>query len=65
MKTVYTVEEIRDYVHSVRAEGKTIAFVPTMGNLHSGHISLVTRAQELADGMHRIRPSVSRPAPLL
>ncbi len=49
MKTVCTVEEIRDYVHTVKAAGKTVAFVPTMGNLHEGHLTLVTKAQSLAD----------------
>ncbi|CAM3466694.1 pantoate--beta-alanine ligase [Parendozoicomonas haliclonae] len=49
MNTVYSVEEIRDYVRSVKAEGKTVAFVPTMGNLHNGHLTLVTKAHELAD----------------
>ena len=49
MKTVYSIEEIRDFVQTVKAAGKTVAFVPTMGNLHEGHLTLVTKAKELAD----------------
>ncbi len=49
MKTVYSVEDIRDYVQSVRAAGKTVALVPTMGNLHDGHLTLVTKARQLVD----------------
>ncbi len=49
MNTVFSVEEIRDYVRTVKAEGKTVAFVPTMGNLHNCQLTLVQRARELAD----------------
>ena len=49
MKTVYSVEDIRGYVKSVKAAGKTVALVPTMGNLHGGHLTLVTKAQQQAD----------------
>lgn len=49
MNTVKTVREVRAAVARARSEGKRIAFVPTMGNLHSGHIALVTKAAQRAD----------------
>lgn len=49
MKICHQVSELRQLLNSYRHGGKTIAFVPTMGNLHSGHIRLVEKAGELAD----------------
>ena len=49
MNTVKTVRELRAAVARARSEGKRIAFVPTMGNLHSGHVALVTKASQRAD----------------
>lgn len=46
MKVVHTIQEVRNFVKSQRTEGKSIGFVPTMGYLHEGHISLMKRAKE-------------------
>ncbi len=49
MNTVKTVRELRAAVARARSEGKRIGLVPTMGNLHSGHAALVTKAAQRAD----------------
>ncbi len=49
MNTVKSVRELRAAVAQARAEGKQIAFVPTMGNLHAGHAALVEKVAQRAD----------------
>ena len=46
-KTVHTIAELRARIAAWKQTGERVAFVPTMGNLHRGHIHLVERAREL------------------
>jgi len=52
MITVHTIQELREHVKNARMAGREIGFVPTMGNLHSGHISLIDRST--ADGCYTV-----------
>ncbi|MGZ8186332.1 MAG: pantoate--beta-alanine ligase [Methylobacter sp.] len=48
MQTITTVSELRDTIRVWRLAGENIAFAPTMGNLHGGHLKLVNTAREKA-----------------
>ncbi len=49
MHTVHTIAALHQVLANWRKEGRTVALVPTMGNLHQGHLELVRHAQGLAD----------------
>jgi pantoate--beta-alanine ligase len=46
---IETVADLRERVGRWRRNGQTIALVPTMGNLHAGHLSLANQVRPLAD----------------
>lgn len=49
MMIVHTIQEVRAYVREQRLAGKTVGYVPTMGFLHQGHLSLIEAAKEQCD----------------
>lgn len=44
-----TVSDLRAFLTLARGNGKTVGFVPTMGNLHQGHLDLVNKASDMTD----------------
>jgi len=49
MKIIAFVKDMQKHADQIRNSGKTIAFVPTMGFLHDGHLSLIKDGKKRAD----------------
>jgi pantoate--beta-alanine ligase len=49
MDTATTIAAVREHVRRWHHEGRRVAFVPTMGNLHAGHVSLIETARRHGD----------------
>ncbi|WP_075186628.1 pantoate--beta-alanine ligase [Teredinibacter haidensis] len=49
MEIFHHIDSVRKALDAAREQGKTVGFVPTMGNLHDAHLALVKQAQGLCD----------------
>lgn len=49
MQIFRTKEELREFIAACKKKGETIGFVPTMGALHQGHLSLIEASENKAD----------------
>ncbi len=54
MQIVCDVAALRAQVRRWRAAGETIGFVPTMGNLHDGHLALVAQSRQRTRPLYRL-----------
>ena len=48
MEVIKDVIQLKSLISQWKQQGDSIAFVPTMGNLHQGHLALVKKARQLA-----------------
>ena len=53
MDVIERIKDMQAYSQDLRVEGKVISFVPTMGYLHEGHLSLMREGRRRADVLVR------------
>lgn len=49
MKVIRKISELKALVSTLKSSGKFVGFVPTMGALHEGHLSLIEKSKETCD----------------
>jgi pantoate--beta-alanine ligase len=49
MKVVESIKDIKGFIADVKRQGRTVGLVPTMGNLHDGHMSLIKSSKADCD----------------
>ena len=45
MKIIRSLNEVRSKIAEIKSSGRKISLIPTMGNIHNGHLSLIKKSQ--------------------